>query len=237
MMSRSLLLATMLICSASAMAQDGIKLMDKKAFVHLLVDELEASDVGGKNDIAWDADLWVGGDFRKFWMKTQGEHSDDEDDRSELQFLYSKAILPFWDLQAGVRRDLEEVDERNWAVIGLTGLAPYFFDVEVELFFAEGGQTSARLRGEIELLLTQRLILTPELEIVGYGRNEPGRLIGSGLSEIEFDIRLRYEFKRELAPYIGLTWYRLQGSTADFAEISGRDKSDAVLTLGLRTWF
>ena len=234
---RSLLLAATMILPAAALAQDGIKLMDKRAFVHLLVDELESTDAGGENDIAWDVDLWVGSDFRKFWMKTQGEQSDREEDRTELQFLYSKAILPFWDLQAGVRRDLDGVFERNWGVIGLTGLAPYFFDVEAELFFAEGGQSSIRLRGEIEYLLTQRLILTPELEIVGYGRDERNRFIGSGLSEIEFDLRLRYEFKRELAPYIGVTWHRLQGSTADIAAISGRDESDTVLTIGLRTWF
>ena len=170
---RSFLPAIALLCATAVSAQDGIKLMDKRAFVHLLVDELESTDAGGDNDIAWDADLWVGGDFRKFWMKTQGEQSDSEDDRTELQLLYSKAILPFWDLQAGMRRDFEGVDERNWGVIALTGLAPYFFDVEAELFFAEGGQSSVRLRGEIELLLTQRLILTPELEIVGYGPVAP----------------------------------------------------------------
>lgn len=237
MRMRSLLIAAALAFSASAFAQDGIRLMDKRAFVHLLVDELEAADAGDQNDVAWDIDLWVGGDFRKFWMKTQGEQSDTEEDRTELQLLYSKAILPFWDLQAGVRRDFEGADDRNWAVVGLTGLAPYFFDVEAELFFAEGGQSSVRLRGEVEYLITQRLILTPELEIVGYGRNEPDRFIGSGLSEIEFDVRLRYEIRREFAPYIGLTWNQLQGSSADFTTNSGRDDSDTVLTIGVRTWF
>ena len=237
MSARCLLLASALACCSSVYGQEGIRLMDKRTFVHLMVDELEAADAGGENDIAWDIDLWVGGDFRKFWMKTQGEQSDSEEDRTELQFLYSKAILPFWDLQAGVRRDLEGVDERNWGVIGLTGLAPYFFDVEAELFFAEGGQSSVRLRGEVEYLITQRLILTPELEIVGYGRDEPNRFIGSGISELEFDVRLRYEIRREFAPYIGLTWHRLQGNTADFATRSGRDESDTVLTIGVRTWF
>jgi copper resistance protein B len=223
--------------SSPVAAQRGIELMDRRTFVFLMADEFEISDVNGANDFVWDLDLSVGGDFHKFWFKTRGEHSDKDPDESEVQILYSKAILPFWDLQAGMRRVLEPGDERNWAAFSIRGLARNFFDVEAELFLAEGDQSSLRIKGEYELFITQRLILSPEVEIVSYGRSEPLRRIGSGLSEIAFDLRLRYEWKREVAPYIGLSWLRLEGDTRALARAAGADARDTTLSIGLRAWF
>jgi copper resistance protein B len=236
-MNKLLVTSLLTLVSALSIAQDGVELMDQHIFVHLMVDEFEVVDIGDENTFAWDIDVSAGGDFHKFWSKTRGEQSDNEPDTSELQLLYSKAILPFWDLQAGIRRDLDPGPDRDWAALAIRGLAPYFFDVEAELFLAEGGQTSLRVRGEYDLLLTQRLILTPELEFVAYGQNEPARLIGSGLGEIEFNVRLRYEFRREIAPYIGISRHRRQGTTSDLARIAGRDSDETVLSLGIRGWF
>lgn len=224
------------ILAPVARAQDGVHLMDQHTFVHLMVDEFEFVGVADENDLVWDVDLSVGGDLQKAWIKTRGKRSDVAD-VSEVQALYGKAVLPYWDLQAGIRHDVEPSPNRDWAVFSIRGLAPYFFDVEAELFFAEGGQTSIRAKGEYELLLTQRLILSPELELLSYGRDEPGRLIGSGLSKIEFDIRLRYEIKREIAPYIGLGWHRLYGATRDLARAAGRDRGDTAVSIGVRAWF
>lgn len=219
-----------------ARAQNGVELMDEHTFVYLLVDEFEFVDVADENDFVWDIDISAGGDLHKAWFKTRGERRNGAD-LSEVQVLYSKAILPFWDFQAGVRRDLDPSPDRDWAAFSIRGLAPYFYDVEAELFFAEGSQTSLRVRGEYDLLLTQRLILSPELEILGYKRDEPSGLIGAGLSELEFDVRLRYEIKREIAPYIGLGWHRLYGTTRDLARAVGRDADDTVLSIGIRAWF
>jgi copper resistance protein B len=230
------LLALIAVASPVA-AQSGIELMDARTFVFLMADEFEIADVNGSNDFVWDVDLSVGGDFHKFWFKTRGEHSEEDPDESDAQVLYSKAILPFWDLQAGMRRDLDPGDERNWAAFSIRGLARNFFDVEAELFLAEGSQSSLRIKGEYELFITQRLILSPELEIVSYGRSEPVRQIGSGLSEIEFDLRLRYEWKREVAPYIGLGWRRLAGDTRAMARAEGDVVRDTTLFIGLRAWF
>ncbi len=217
-----------------AQAQDGVRTMDTRAFVHLMVDELELTD---DSDVAWDIDLSVGGDLNKFWTKTRGERSDGDDDSTELQALYSKSLLPFWNLQTGIRRDLDPSPARNWAVVAINGLAPYFFEVEAELFLGEGGQSSMRVRGEYELLLTQRLILKPEIELVGYGRDEPLHRIGSGLSEARLNIRLRHEFRRELAPYIGLEWHRLFNRTKAFAKSAGHDDRDLALVIGLQAWY
>lgn len=230
--------ALLLIASpAYVIAQGGVELMDDHTFVHLMVDEFEFVDVGGENDFAWDIDISAGGDFDKLWAKTRGEQTDGGPDSNELQLLYSRAILPFWDLQAGVRRDLDPGPDRDWAVLAIRGLAPYFFEVEAEIFLGEGGQTSLRVSGEYELLLTQRLILTPELEFVSHGRKDPARLTGSGLGGIELDLRLRYEIKRELAPYIGISRHRLLGGSADLARIAGLDSDETVLSIGIRGWF
>lgn len=219
------------------LAQSGIEMMDQRTFHHLMVDEFELNDFSDENDLSWDIDYSVGGDFHRFWAKTEGVRADRPEKRSELQLLYSKSLLPFWNLQAGVRRDLDPSPERDWAVVAIHGLAPRFFEVEAELFYGDGGQSSMRVKGEYELLLTQRLILQPELEFVAYGRDAPGYLIGSGLSEVELGVRLRYEIKREIAPYIGLSWHRLFGRSRDFAVSAGRDANEAVLVAGLRGWF
>ena len=236
-MKRMLFTFSAALFAAPLAAQSGVELMDTRTFVFLMVDELEITDVADEKDLLWDLDLSVGGDLHKFWFRSRGTRSDAAPDETEAQFLYSRAVLPFWDLQAGIRRDYESSDERNWATLALRGLARNFFDVEAEFFLAEGGQSSLRLKGEYEYFVTQRLILTPEFEIVSYGRNEPTRRIGSGLGEIEFDLRLRYEWKREIAPYIGLSWHRAQGSTADIRAIAGEDIDDTTIFIGLRAWF
>jgi copper resistance protein B len=236
-MKKIYLILSLVCLPGLAAAQGDIESMDDAVYLYLMVDEFEIEDAGGDNELSWDIDLSVGGDLHKFWTKTRGKRSDAGADQSELQLLYSKAILPFWDLQAGFRRDFDPSPDRDWAVLAIRGLAPSFFDVEAELFIAEGSQSGLRVKGEYELLINQRLVLAPELEIVSYSRNEPNRLIGSGLSEIEFALRLRYEVKREIAPYIGFSWQTLHGDTRDFARAAGRDGSDAVVSIGIRAWY
>jgi len=154
-----------------------------------------------------------------------------------LQFLYSKAIARYWDFQLGVRHDFKPSPSRSWATIGFKGLAPYFFDIDAAAFIGESGRTALRFEAEYELLLTQRLILTPEIELNIYGQNDPDVGIGAGLSDLEVGLRLRYEIRREFAPYIGINWSRLFGNTADFAKIAGEDTSEAQLVIGFRAWF
>ncbi len=155
----------------------------------------------------------------------------------ELQFLYSKAIAKYWDLQFGVRHDFEPSPSQSWAVIGVQGLAPYFFETDVAFFVGESGRTALRFESEYELLLTQRLILTPDIEVNVYGQDDAEVGIGSGLSDVEVGFRVRYEIRREFAPYIGVNWSKLFGNTKDFARIAGESTSEAQLVIGLRMWF
>ncbi len=201
------------------------------------LDQLEMRDPSGDNTLSWDGQGWVGKDLRKLWVKIEGERAGGDTDEAELQFLYSNAIARYWEFQVGVRHDFEPSPSRSWAVLGVQGLAPYFFESDVAFFIGDSGRTALRLESEYELLLTQRLILTPEIEVNFYGRDGVDIGIGSGLSDLELGLRLRYEIRREFAPYIGVNWSRLFGDTKDFARIAGESTSEAQLVIGLRMWF
>ncbi len=210
---------------------------DDPLLLTVILDQVEMRDATGDDTFSWDVEGWLGKDLDKFWFKTKGERTGGNTDDAELQFLYTKAIDRYWDFQLGVRYDFEPSPSRSWAVIGVKGLAPYFFDIDAALFIGESGRTAFRFEAEYELLLTQRLILTPDIEISLYGKNDPMTGIGSGLSDIEAGLRLRYEIRREFAPYIGINWSRLFGNTADFARTAGESTSETQLVIGLRAWF
>ena len=210
---------------------------DDPLLLTVILDQLEMRDVGGDNTLSWDGEGWLGRDLHKIWFKTDGERTAGSTDEAELQFLYSKAIARYWDFQLGVRHDFKPSPSRSWAAIGFKGLAPYFFDIDAAAFIGESGRTALRFEAEYELLFTQRLILTPDIEINLYGQNDPDAGIGAGLSDLEAGLRLRYEIRREFAPYIGVNWSRLFGNTADFARIAGEKSSETQLVIGLRAWF
>ncbi len=213
------------------------EMADDPLLLTVIFDQMETRNAAGDNTLSWDGQGWLGKDLHKIWFKTDGERTAGDTDEAELQFLYSKAIARYWDFQLGVRHDFKPSPSRSWVAIGFKGLAPYFFDIDAAAFIGESGRVALRFEAEYELLITQRLILTPDIEINFYGQNDPEVGIGSGLSDIEAGLRLRYEIRREFAPYVGVNWARMFGSTADFAKIAGRDTSEAQLVIGLRTWF
>lgn len=222
-----------LFISATAMAAP----IDDPVLTKVMIDELEIRDTNGPNPTVLDGQMWIGKDLNKFWLKTDIEQVDGKTEEAEVQALYSRAIYPYWDLQAGVRRDYRPEPQRDWLVLGLKGLAPYFFEVDATAFFGENGRSAARLEAEYELLFTQRLILSPEVKVNFYGKDDPELGIGSGLSDMEAGLRLRYEIRREFAPYIGINWTRKFGQTADFARAAGGETEDTQLVAGLRIWF
>lgn len=229
----AILAATCLSVSNDA----GADMEDDPLLLTVLLDQIETRDVGGDDTLSWDGQGWLGKDLHKIWFKADGERTAGSTDEAELQFLYSKAIARYWDFQVGVRHDFKPSPSRSWAAFGFKGLAPYFFDIDAAAFIGESGRVAFRFEAEYEMLFTQRLILTPEIEINLYGQNDPEAGTGSGLSDIEAGLRLRYEFRREFAPYIGVNWTRLFGNTSDFARIAGQDTSEAQLVIGLRAWF
>jgi copper resistance protein B len=210
---------------------------DDPLLYKVMIDKLEVREADGGNPLVWDADAWIGKDLHKFWFKTEGEHVDGEIEEAELQFLYSRAITPFWDFQVGWRTDIEPEPNRNWLALGFKGLAPYLFEADANLFVGESGQVGARLDAEYEYAFTQKLILSPEIEMNLHTKDDVDTGIGSGLSDMELGLRLRYEIRREFAPYIGVNWSKKFGRTADFARDEGEDTSDVQIVAGIRAWF
>lgn len=219
--------------------EEMIELMqmdDASAVGMLLFDQLEWREVEDHDALAWDAHAWYGNDYTKLWLKSEGAQvAGEAEGRAELYL--DRLLGRWWNLQVGVRHDFGEGPARSWAGIGVRGLAPHWFEVEATAFVGEQGRVAASFSGEYEILLTQRLILQPKLEFDLYSKDDPDNGIGSGLEETQLALRLRYEFRRELAPYVGVVWTRLYGETADFARADGRDTNDLQLVAGLRFWF
>ena len=200
-------------------------------------DELEWRDSDRGSSWAWDGEGWVGHDIDRFWWKLEGEKFSGRAGETELQALYSRAITPFWNLQAGWRHDFGSGEDRDWAVLGVEGLAPWWLHVDAAVFIGESGLTAAQLELNYDLRLTQHLVLQPQGELIAHGEDDPDHAIGSGFSSLELGLRLRYEIHRELAPYLGIEWHRLLGDTADLADESGGDRSEWHALAGVRFWF
>lgn len=204
----------------------------------VMADRLETQYRDDEETFVWDLQGYYGGDLNKLYLKTEGDYSfeADEVEEAEIQALWSRAVSPYWDVQAGLRYDVEP-DGLGHAVLGLQGLAPYLFEVDTAAFLSEDGDLTARAEVEYELLFTQRLILQPRLEANASAQGIPERNIGSGLTSIDAGLRLRYEVKRELAPYVGIEWQKSFGDTADIIEAAGGDSEGTAFVIGVRGWF
>lgn len=227
------LFAVLLMLPASLFAA-GME--DDPLLAMLVVEQLELR-ADREDPIAWDAEGWVGKDLHKLRVKTEGESADGRVEEMEVQALYSPAVAPFWDLQLGWKHDVRPRPHRDWLVLGIKGLAPYYIDIDASLFLGDSGRTGARLQAEYELMLTQKWVLVPEIELNLFGKNDPETGNGSGLSDLEAGLRLHYGMRREFAPYIGMHWSRLFGNTSDYAREEGESTEDMQMVLGVRFWF
>lgn len=224
---------------ASAMQMGG-----GERFGQLLLDQLEWRPDGSDSEGAWDVEGWYGGDRDRLWLRTEGERTAGVTENARGELLAGRAIGPWWNVQAGVREDFGSGPPRTWAAFGIEGLAPFWTALEATLYAGEGGRTAARLKGEYDLLLTQRLILQPEIELDAYSRSDPGRRLQSGLAQAEAGLRLRFEIRRELAPYIGILWTHertlLPAAAPGAAAAAGADRAlsvdEAKLVVGIRVW-
>lgn len=202
------------------------------------VDHLENRWQNGRNVLKWEAQGWYGGDTEKVWFNTEGEKpAGDGVEEAEFQLLYSRMWSEFWDVQAGVRHDMRPRPQTSYGVVGLKGVAPYFFEVNAQAFISEDGDISARLKAEYELLITQKLILQPSLEANASAQRVRELETGRGLADITLGLRLRYELVKEFAPYVGVNWERKLGGTASLARAHGEDPGSLSFVTGIRFWF
>ena len=203
----------------------------------VMADRAEYRVRDGKNGYLWDGQGYYGGDIDKFWFKTEGEGNFGEKiESAEVQALYSRAIVPFFDFQAGIRQDFAPRD-RTYAVIGIQGLAPYLFEIDAAAFLSDRGDLTARMEAEYDQRITQRLILQPRAELNLAAQDVPELGIGAGIDTAELGIRLRYEFAREFAPYIGVEQEWKVGQSARYARAAGEDPNVTNYVIGIRFWF
>lgn len=221
----------------STMPGMAASMNDDARFGKLLLDQLEYVHAADANGIALDAQAYYGGDVDNIWLKVDGERSDGHLRDTRTEALWAHAATAFWDTQLGVRHDFGAGPARTWAAFGVQGLAPYWLDVEATAYVGQSGRTALRLEAEYDLLLTQRVILTPDLEINAYGKRDPARHLGAGVSNVELGLRLRYEVTRQFAPYVGVDWNRRVGGSADLARAAGEPAFDHAIVAGIHVWF
>ena len=210
---------------------------DRAIYSFVLLDQLEWQAGQSSGGLNWDAKGWLGGDRNRLWFRSEGQGEDGRFGDAEAHLFYGRSVARWWDVVAGVRQDIQPGPAQTWAAFGIQGLAPYWFEVEATGYASDGGQTAIRLEAEYELLLTNRLVLRPIVELNLYGKSNVERGVGAGLSRTDIGLRMRYEVRREVAPYIGVTWNHTFGETRDLAEASGDAVSHVRFVAGLRLWY
>jgi len=204
------------------------------------LDRLEAWDADEDGTgMAWEAQGWVGSDLNRLWLRSEGERAGGSTESADVEVLYGRAIARWWDAVAGVRHDFAfgGGPSRTYAALGVIGLAPYKFEVSATAYLGESGQLGVGAEAEYEMLFTNRLIGQWLVEGEAWSKDDPAVGIGSGLSKVEAGFRLRYEFHRQFAPYVGVVWERAYGGTADFRRAESGDVDDTRIVAGVRIWF
>jgi copper resistance protein B len=241
MRSASLLILLMAVASPGAAAESptgmSAHMDDNPWHAMVLLDQLEWQDAEEGGALAWDLEAWAGTDDHRLLLRAEGERVDGETEENRLELLWWQPLTSRWDLVAGLRHDVEPEAARTYAALGLQGLAPGWVHVEATACLGERGQSALGFKAGPELLLTNRLILAPQVELDAYGRDDEANGIGKGLSRVTAGLRLRYEIRREFAPYAGVEWSGRLGDTADLARQAGESVRDARWVAGLRVWY
>jgi copper resistance protein B len=214
-----------------------LELADTHPLASLRVDNLEAVRTHGNTFVPFDLEAWYGRTFDRAVLKAEGVVDGGEIAGARTELLWGHAFAAFWDSQLGVRYDSGEGPNRKWLAFGVEGLAPYWFEIEAAAYLGESGRSALRFDASYDLLLTQKLVLQPRIEVNLYGKRDVERGLGSGISDVSAAVRVRYEIRRELAPYFGVEWIRKYGETEDLARAAGDDPNDVRLVAGLRFWF
>jgi copper resistance protein B len=223
--------------AAAFPAVNAHAMLDNATQSFAMVDRLEVSDDDRGTSIAWEGHGWIGTDLDRLWLRSAGERTAGTVESAHLEALYGRSISVWWDVVAGLRHEFRPTEARTYAALGIQGLAPQRFAISATAYLGEHGYSAAHLAVEYELLLTNRLILQPLLELELNGKSDAARGIGAGLGHGEAGLRLRYEITRRFAPYLGLVHERSFGRTADLARSASMPESDTRGVIGLRLWF
>ncbi|MDP2226299.1 MAG: copper resistance protein B [Moraxellaceae bacterium] len=210
--------------------------MGSRLFWKVMLDRLEIQRHDSETTQAWKGGLWWGGDINRLVVSSEGEREAGAL-HSETRLYWRHAQSRWWDTTLGLRHDERDGRSRQWLTAGVQGMLPFFIETEVSVFAADDGRSALRVELEYDARLTNRLILQPEIEVDAYGRDDQANGIGRGLASVGMGLRLRYEIRRELAPYIGMEWERTFGDTADLRRAAGEPVGRRALVAGMRLWY
>lgn len=216
---------------------DAMGMDDDATFAKLKLDRLERSFGGDAPALSWQMNAWIGRDFDKLRIRSEGEHVRGATEDADVEVFWSHAVAPFRDTEIGLRQDIGAGAKRTWAAFGIQSLAPYWFELGATAYVGASGRTALRIEADYDLSLSPRLILQPRIEINAYGESDRAAEVGAGLADAEAGLRLRYEVRREFAPYVGVEWSRRFGETADFARDKGLSALDTRWVVGIRVWY
>lgn len=202
-----------------------------------MLDKLEYVHGDQTDSMLWDGRIRLGYDINKLWIRSEGQRSHGKTTDADAELLWGHTYAAYWDVVTGVRHDFGSGPTRDWAAIGIQGLARYRFDVEATAYAGPSGRGALRLKTAYDLLLTQRLIYTPEFDANLYTKDDVERGIGAGLADTSLGMRLRYEIRREFAPYIGVDYVQKYGKTAELSRINGEPAHEVRWIAGVRVWF
>lgn len=217
----------------------GNPIADNRVYIHGFFDQLEGR-IGDGTYFRWDGQAWIGNDYNKIWLKSEGRYNPGNRGRMEdgdHELLYDRPVSRYFDVQAGVRVDLDSSTTRTWAALGVQGLAIGFWNVEATAYASDNGHFALRTNASYDLYLTQRVVLQPQFETNWYTKEDRSRGIGAGLSDIDMGLRLRYDITRKFAPYVGVAYQRWFGGTESLRRERGDKINDVRFLVGLRTWF
>lgn len=212
--------------------------LDNQIFAHVLFDQFEGRTNGSGNQFRWDGEGWIGNDWNRLWIKSEGFADKAGVSDGDHEFLYDRPIprTRYFDAQAGVRTDLDSGPSRVWAAIGIEGLAPYRFQLAPTFYVRDNGHVAGRINASYDVYLSQRLVLQPQAEANFYSKDDPARQIGSGFSDLDAGLRLRYTISRKFSPYIGYTYSGRYGRSADYARAAGERTATPSFVFGIRLW-
>jgi len=212
---------------------------DNMVFRHALFDQLEGRTTGSDNELRWDGQGWIGTDMNRLWIKSEGFAGARGVSDGDHEALYDRPIphTRYFDAQAGVRADVDSNPTRVWAALGVEGLAPYFFNIEPTFYIRDSGHVAGRINGSWDLFVTQRWVVQPQAELNFYSKDDPARQTGTGLSDIDAGIRLRYEVTRKINPYLGWAYDGKYGNSALYTRQSGKVTGSSSFVFGCRVWY
>jgi copper resistance protein B len=213
------------------------RLSDEKSMGSVLINRLESQRDSNDTSTAYDMRAWYGRDYQRLLLKAEGNINAGELEESNTSLYWSQAVASFWDAHLGLRHDSGIAPDRDWFSVGVEGLAPYWFDLDATLNIGDKGRILLSLEAEYELLLTQRVILQPRLAVDLRHKEDAESGLGPGVTEIVAGMRLRYEVRREFAPYLGIEWTGSYGATAEYIRNAGNEPIQARAVAGLRLWF